>query len=262
MNIENIVPRLKRKLLEVPYDFFWFCKNLIKSIINYESSYDKQVLKLKEIHRGKKAILLGNGPSVSYEDLEKFDGYIIFACNRIHLAYEHTSFRPDFVLTSDEQVIDDFSKDITKNNKGIAKTIFVSKKFNVLSDFWFMLKKGNPFEFRVNVSKGLQSGGGTLISAVQLGYYMGINEFYLYGVDHSFKFNSESKGTSSASGEGNHFLKNYRAGKSWQAPTLDVVEDAFKKSDEFLRSKNGFIKNATRGGKLEVLERIDVNEIV
>ncbi|MBA6233499.1 MULTISPECIES: 6-hydroxymethylpterin diphosphokinase MptE-like protein [unclassified Colwellia] len=262
MKIRNILPRVKRKLFELPYDFFWYLKSSIKSLICYQSPYDKKTEKLSDIHSGKKAILLGNGPSVSYEDLEKFNGYIIFACNRIHLAYENTTFRPDYVLTSDEQVISDFSQNITENNKGIAKTVFVSKKSNSLSDFWFMLKKGTPFKFRVKINQGLQSGGGTLISACQLGYFMGIKEFYLYGVDHSFKFELQSKGTSGAMGEGNHFLKNYRAGKSWQAPTMDVVEDAFKKSDEFLRQNGGFIKNATRGGKLEVLERIDLHEMV
>ena len=262
MNIGNMIVRVKRKLLELPYDFLWTCRGIIKSVFGYGSEYDKKIEKLRGVHSGKKAILLGNGPSVSYHDLEKFDDYIIFACNRIHLAYEHTTFRPDYVLTSDEQVIADFSEDISKNNQGIAKTIFVSKKFSALSDFWFMLKKGNPFKFRLNVSNGLQSGGGTLISAVQLGHYMGIKEFYLYGVDHSFKFSTESNGTSSAVGEGNHFLKNYRAGKSWQPPTMDVVEDAFKKSDELLRTSCGFIKNATRGGKLDVLERINIDEIM
>jgi hypothetical protein len=262
MNTINIIPRLKRKLCELPYDFLWGCGGVIKSVFGFESSYDKKIDKLQGIHSGKKAILLGNGPSVSYRDLEKFDNYIVFACNRIHLAYDNTTFRPNYVLTSDEQVIADFSEDISKNNKDIAKTIFVSKKYNVLSDYWFMLKKGNPFQFRLDISKGLQSGGGTLISATQLGYFMGIKEFYLYGVDHSFKIASQSNGTSSANGEGNHFLKNYRAGKSWQAPTMDVVEDAFIKSDELLRSKSGFIKNATRGGKLEVLERVDIDEII
>ena len=261
MKINNISARLKRKLLELPYDFIWLCKSVVKTLMGYESPYDKKVMQLKGLHVGRRAILLGNGPSVSYKDLERFDGYVIFSCNRIHLAYENTTFRPDYVLTSDEQVIDDFSEDIVKNNKGIAKTVFVSKKLNKLSDYWFMLKKGKPFKFRINIHQGLQSGGGTLISAVQLGHYMGIKEFYLYGVDHNFNFQLETKGTRDASGEGNHFLKNYRAGKSWQAPTMDIVEDAFKESDKYLRKNGGFIKNATRGGSLEVLERVDINDV-
>ncbi|MEA5533512.1 hypothetical protein [Crocosphaera sp. XPORK-15E] len=36
-----------------------------------------------------------------------------------------------------------------------------------------------------------------------------------------------------------------------------MIEKSFQACDLFLRSQGGWLKNATRGGKLEVLERID-----
>jgi hypothetical protein len=39
------------------------------------------------------------------------------------------------------------------------------------------------------------------------------------------------------------------------------VEGAFLSSHVFLQAKGGWIKNATRGGKLDILERIDFDQI-
>jgi hypothetical protein len=41
-----------------------------------------------------------------------------------------------------------------------------------------------------------------------------------------------------------------------------LVEEAFVKSDRILREENGYLINATRGGKLEVLERKSFDNIL
>jgi hypothetical protein len=88
---------------------------------------------------------------------------------------------------------------------------------------------------------------------------MGIRQFYLYGVDHSFKFQKRPEGVDiykSAQGEGNHFIANYRDGKPWCPPATALIEWAFQVADRTLRKEGGWVKNATRGGHLDVLERI------
>lgn len=106
------------------------------------------------------------------------------------------------------------------------------------------------------------SGGGTLIAAIQLGHHMGIREFYLYGVDHNFAYDKNDDKQNDAKGDGNHFIKNYRSGKTWQSPKMELVEEAFMKSDIILRQDGGFLKNATNGGKLEVLDRISFKVLI
>jgi len=105
-------------------------------------------------------------------------------------------------------------------------------------------------------------GGGTLIGALQLGYHMGIREFYLYGIDHNFSFEGNNDKQNDAKGDGNHFIKNYRSGKSWQSPKIELVEEAFIKCDQALKLENGFLKNATNGGKLEILQRVKFKDVI
>ena len=107
------------------------------------------------------------------------------------------------------------------------------------------------------------SGGGTLIAALQIGYKMGIRKFYLYGVDHNFSYRNNDDGSANdAQGEGNHFIKNYRSGKSWQAPRKELIEESFVKCEQILRAEGGGLLNATNGGELDVLKRCDFSKIL
>jgi hypothetical protein len=108
-------------------------------------------------------------------------------------------------------------------------------------------------------------GGGTLIAAIQIGYFLGVRKFVLYGVDHNFDFKTEENAEDefrSASGDDNHFIKNYRSGKNWCPPAMQLIEDSFSYADEMLRKEGGFLVNATRGGNLEVLERVELEDAI
>ncbi|MEL4307328.1 6-hydroxymethylpterin diphosphokinase MptE-like protein [Joostella sp. CR20] len=230
----------------------------------YVHSLDySKISNLKDFHKEKKAIICGNGPSVDIaflEELSKREDYIIFCANRIHLIYNETEFRPDYVFTSDEQVIKDFGEEIISNN--VNKTFIISKKKPLIREdyTWGFILNHRPFRFQDDVLKGFSSGAGSLFPAIQLAYYMGINEMYLYGVDHNFKYTKRKDGMTN--GEGNHFIKNYRNNKDWIPPTYDLVEQAFVECDNFLRKNGGMLLNATNGGKLEVLDRISYKDLI
>ena len=59
-------------------------------------------------------------------------------------------------------------------------------------------------------------------------------------------------------GEDNHFIKGYRetAGK-WFPPDMDRIEDAFRLARHECDRLGITIWNATRGGALEIFDRID-----
>jgi hypothetical protein len=212
----------------------------------------------ENIHKNRKAIILGNGPSVKIEDLEKLalSGFIIFAANRIHLVYPKTSFRPNYVVSSDDQVISEFGSEIKNSNQNV----FFSQTNTLFKDKHILLHFRRPFKFYPNPYKGLSSGGGSLFIAIQLAYFMGIRKMYLYGVDHHFKFTYDKTGMTS--GEGNHFIPNYRSNKKWIPPRTKLIESSFAICDEYLRREGGFLINSTKGGKLNNLERKGLNEIL
>jgi len=218
-----------------------------------------------DMNKGREAFLIGNGPSVRVEDLIEIKnaGYVTFCFNRINLIYENSDFRPDYVTSSDEQMISDFGAEMAAANRG--RMIFVSKENpRQPESFWFFLKKSRNFRFYTKPQGGLSANGGSLVPAMQIAYYMGIRKLYLYGVDHNFNFEPK-KGIGrykNAVGEGNHFIKDYRGGLAWQAPTYELVEDALSRGDQVFRRDGGFIKNATHGGRLEVLERVALETLI
>lgn len=256
-----MIKKIIHRVLFLPIHFFLYTLFILNKLNIISLKKIEKIKKFKNIYKGKKAIILGNGPSVDLNFCENInkDDFIIFAANRIHLVYNQTKFKPHFVVSSDPQVISDFGKEIKEQNtkEGVI-TFFAGRKFfDPIIDLYLLFL--NPFKFKKTPYFGLAGGGGSLFIAIQLAYYSGIKEMYLYGVDHNFKFDL-SNGL--AKGDNNHFIKNYRSGKKWIPPRTKLIEQSFKECDLFLRSKNGFLLNGTKGGKLNVLERRDLNEIL
>jgi hypothetical protein len=225
----------------------------------------KRLHHLKDIHRGKTAFLIGNGPSVRMEDLEKLKNQVTFACNRFHLAYDKTSLRPTYTLSADRQMIGDFGQEILEKTQGTVFFINIMRP-EVKGDFIWLRLKNNELSLKnSNIYDFVVPGGATLVAAVQIGFFMGIRKFVLYGVDHSFKFTKDENAKDvyqTAKGEGNHFIPNYRAGKNWCPPSTQLIEDSFIRCRRDLEELGGSIVNATRGGHLEVLPRANFDEIV
>lgn len=222
--------------------------------------------RFKNCHYGKEAVLIGNGPSVRIQDLENLRGFVTFACNRFYRCYDRTKFRPTYLVSADRSMVSDFGEEMAREC-GCPLFLNTADEPGVEGSnvFWIpsTIPHLAPLQFQENIFGGVYCGGGTIITAIQIGYYMGIRRFYLFGVDHSFTYTIVQSNDKfrSAVGDGNHFIPNYRDGKAWCPPSPHHVEQSFIICDAFLRSRGGFLKNATRGGQLEILERIDLDQI-
>ncbi|MCP5107720.1 MAG: hypothetical protein GY950_30310 [bacterium] len=223
--------------------------------------------KLKNIHHGRTAFLIGNGPSVKPGDLEKLQNEVTFCFNRFHLAYDMFTFRPKYTVSADIGMIGDFGVRIVQESAG---TVFLAdkKRPGIPGEFtWIGAKyQGPPLVFSKKIYHHVAIGGSSLVTALQLGYFMGIRHFILYGVDHDFHYSEKPEKTDndyrSAVGDDNHFIKNYRSGKPWCPPHMEMIEKSLVWADRFLRKKGGWIINAIRGGKLEILERKPFEEVI
>lgn len=228
-----------------------------------------RIHRLRGAYFGRTGLLLGNGPSVRIEDLDliadKTD-LVTFACNRFHMAYDKTVLRPDFTLSTDEQTIGDFGQEIVTESAG-HKLLASFDRPAIQGDYIWLrpLPRARAYEFSECLHEGVMVAGATLVAAAQVGYWCGIREFYLYGVDHNYAYTKVLDAKNiyySAKGEGNHFIDNYRSGKAWCPPATGPIETAFKTLDSHFRIHGGFLKNATRGGKLEVVERADFDKLM
>lgn len=100
---------------------------------------------------------------------------------------------------------------------------------------------------------------------LQMAFFMGFDEIYILGVDFTWqlpKDGDSNTGKIHSDGQQNHFHKDYRKeGELFHAPKLHMQSNAFTAAREAALKYNKKIYNATRGGKLEIFERIDFDSL-
>lgn len=217
---------------------------------------------LKNARAGQTAWLIGNGPSVRIADLDRLAGRTTFGFNRLYLAYGETRLRPTYTVTGDQQMIEDFGEEIIEKSAG---EVFVSAyEAPALSGSYHWIRQARVFPhlFSRDAPRIVTAGGSSLYIAMQIAYWLGIRRFYVYGADFRFAFErlAGADAYRAATGDGNHFIKGYRGGKAWCPPAFETISGAFLAARLLMESEGGFIRNASRGGALEMFERADFDD--
>lgn len=228
---------------------------------------DAKLTRLKGSAKGRRCFVIGNGPSLRVADLDRLQGEITLAANKIYLAFDQTAWRPDYYFVMDREV--------AENNRDVIAGLQLDKyTTNLLrplfrgADFtYFEIRGGSRYDVRL----GLDAGATVVSSMVQFAYFMGCAEIYLVGVDFSFVLPSESQECNDSgelvlvsNGEQNHFIANYRApGERWTFPRLDVQKAFFERQASFMRSREGrdVLFNASRQTRLDVLPKRDFDSL-
>ena len=245
----------------------------IRPALQITRSEDERKLKaLRNKHRGERCFIIGNGPSLKISDLDLLKDDVTFAFNKIYLAYEQTEFRPTYYIVSDPNVAKNNSEIINRLSEESIKLfpdeydhiIRRTKKtmyFNLDYDY---LRYTKMPRFSKNPLRCMYCGGTVTTKALQLAYYMGIDEVYLIGVDFSFDVPEKnvSDGKVVSEGEINHFHPDYRKeGEVWGLPDLELQERSYRLAKEVFERDGRRVFNATRGGKLEVFPRVDFDSL-
>ena len=254
--------------------------------------------KFKNIHEGKRCFLIGNGPSLRVEDLAIIaqHGDISFAANKIYKYYSQTAWRPNYFFAVDPHFISqngdelatiEQTKFLPQNisdlvTPGMLAKITSSNNVNLFMDRYLeydpvkmAFRPAYDFfneeypSFSEDAAKFVYEGFTVVYLMMQWAAYMGFTEIYLLGVDHSFKNTcnyfeqfvfpqtfSPEKGT-------DHFCDNYhKAGELVSVPDMHANEMAYEKAEQYSREHGFRIYNATRGGNLEIFERVDFDELM
>ena len=224
--------------------------------------------RFKNYGKNRVCVIVGNGPSLRIEDLTKLHELNIdtFACNRIHKVFDQTTWRPSFYFMSDNKLVESdhgapeegfdnipcFYPDRHKDN------INNKKSYYYLELPFDYTKEG---KFSLDASKGVYPAGSVTTEMIQFAYYMGYSEVYLIGVDFNYNItNAGSDNTYSYQGEKNYFIKGYlKPGEVADIPNLAANLMSFSAAREAFEEHGRGIFNATRGGKLEVFERADLD---
>jgi glycosyltransferase involved in cell wall biosynthesis len=233
----------------------------------------RSIARLRNRHEGRRAFIIGNGPSLRLEDLNRLKDEITFAANKIYLIYEQTNWRPTYYMVEDTLVAQQNQEKIealTGSTKlfPYRLTEWLDIPFSnavYFPFFWPDLKRNTP-RFSASANQMLYWGSTVVYSMLQMACHMGIREMYLIGVDFSFvepaTKDAHDEKMLVSEGEKNHFHPDYRkAGEKWYVPNLDVQEASFKVARKVIESLGGKVFNATRGGKLDVFERVDFDSL-
>lgn len=255
----------------------------IKRFIEKTFDPKQDISQLKDIHKGERCFIIGNGPSLNKCDLTKLKNEFTFGFNAIYLNYKKMKFHPTYYCLEDSLVAKDRAKEISRYKgpkikflgKHLAQTLGKMKNSIWLNmDFsYYQNKLNNEPEtvtlpgFSLDLTQKAEVTGTVTYIALQVAYYMGFSEVYMIGYDHYYKVPPKEEMVNgvqiiSKIDDENHFHKDYFGkGKSWHDPKVFRMEEGYKKARAVFEEDGRKIYNATVGGHLEVFERVDYNSL-
>lgn len=239
-----------------------------------KTKFGRQITKYKNKHKGQRCFIVANGPSLNSKDLDLLyeQGEITFGMNRIYKMFEQTNWRPTYYVCEDE-LIAKSQQDEINAIESHAKFIPIELKWwheiDIYDAAYFHLnyqeEKRYPYSFSTDVAQQLDCRGTVTFSCMQLAAYMGFEEIYLLGVDHSYRVTIDIDGNVVTDpNQQDYFCDEY------DSDIKDVVihdmgnnTRAYIDAKKFCESTNGRVEifNATRGGKLEVFQRVDFDSL-
>ena len=244
----------------------------IADVIN-RCRYKKEFRSLKDIHKGKRCFIIGNGPSLTASDLNMLKNEFTFAANRIFYMFDKTEWRPTYYCSQDMVVIDDIKERLSDVLPECEKMFLIRKCYNLVPEDVRKSKKALFYCVRYKTSHGNLkfcddisyhiSGGSTITyAALQIAVYMGFKDIYLIGVDNNYASSSFKDNGIGEQGVKSSYFEGMPTNIKMTKPNPDVSTFSFMTAKEYADSHGINIYNATRGGKLEVFPRKRLEEVL
>lgn len=286
---ESMMRELLNVGIEVDQIVYWKNIEVFQNIMNNTSvghDMDKEEKRLKyfeNLHANQRCFVIGNGPSLQIKDLEKLKGEITFASNSINLLYGETDWRPTYYATH-ESVYDTMQmnverrwRDLTDNCEAAFTSImslaFQQRDVLNLDNLYFYRiinqLENDVIDFSDDCTKGVYANSTITYVLIQLAVYMGIKDIILIGVDNCYAVEKKDDGTiirNDVQDSQELMLEECEtmmeaAIKRGEYPVVDRRNAAYERAKEYAKRKGIMIRNATRGGQLEVFERVDFDSL-
>ncbi|MGI6069345.1 MAG: 6-hydroxymethylpterin diphosphokinase MptE-like protein [Blautia sp.] len=235
----------------------------------------KRLQSYQNAHKGERCFLVGTGPSLVPEDLDKIQGEKAFGCNMLYKLYPKTSWRPDYYCMTDRVYAKYQSQEMLKH---VEAPVFTPKSayrrmpvhgeqviyVNDIYDY-------NTYKPRGKMLSYCWLKASVMLFMLEMAVYMGFTEIYLLGVDCTNTYRPDG-----------HFTKDYVKDDAKAAEKERLESDlkkekmtpeemwahnyrrnieAYEEIAKFAQKKGISIYNATRGGNLEVFPRVALEEI-
>lgn len=226
-------------------------------------------------HKGEKCFVIGNGPSLTIEDLERIhrSGVISFASNLIFGCYDKTKWRPEYYFFTDGMGIRETFQDrkdieyvaqncryfFSRSNGDLAK--WAQEISNLVLFKYVYSESEERFDFSSDCAEKVYTGYTVTYAMLQMAVYMGFEEIYLLGMDHSFSVERRKDGRIIENKNVRNHSEIMEKDRMWGVADMERVEKAYTAAKAYADTHGIKIYNATRGGKLEIFERITFDEL-
>lgn len=230
----------------------------------FDIFYNFELEKFQNIHKGKRCFIVANGPSLRMDDLDllKQHGEICMGVNGIFKAFNMTEWRPDYYFICDIYGLLQWKEDILKmsvKEKFVADTgWYFDKEENTENIYMFhCYMESSDTEmpkFSDDFSKCTYWGGSVIYDGpLQMAAYMGFSDIYMLGADCTIE----------ASQRKQHFVENYEDDNFSKSYGLNQKQlfKGYEAAKQYCEWNGIRLYNATRGGVLEILERVDFDTL-
>lgn len=223
-----------------------------------ELFYFPKLERFHNIHKGERCFIVATGPSLKIKDLDLLHEKqeICISMNKIYKGYGQTPWRPDYYIAIDYETIYGDSISVFERSKVAQFIGDIGWHFD--GDNQDTLYKWHEYHswdgenlpmFSDDFARGLYWGMTITYHALQLAVYMGFSEIYLVGVDCCRYEKIEEQ----------HFVKDYNSMFSNIRVNESIM--SYTAANEYAKQHGIKIYNATRGGQLEVFERVDFDSL-
>lgn len=254
-------PKMHNFLREISYGVGGVKYRALYNRLNYQKLFNE----LKGSKQGEKCFIIGNGPSLRPEDLDRIYEYDSFGANEIHRILHKTKWRPTYYVIADRysQTRPEEIRDVSAKMKFISDYYW---RFHDMEDSDIIVLRGKIITNlnRVKISDDLNNGVylTTTVSYVsmQLAAIMGYSEIYLLGFDHNYAFTFDEHGNIIHNPcNSSHFYQD-KVPENIIANVYGMTR-SYEKMKEYCERNNIRIYNATREGMLNTFDKVDFDSM-
>jgi hypothetical protein len=219
---------------------------------------------LRDVHRGERCFIIGNGPSLNQMDLGRLKGELTFGMNRVYLLFPKLGFHTTYYVAINDLVIEQCASEITQ----LPGTKFLAWHSNrhfhrFPQDMIYLYSTYTGPQFSYDVTRRVWEGATVTNVALQLAFYMGFSQVILIGVDHNFASQGAPNQTVVSDGsDPDHFSAEYFGkGFRWQLPDLETSEIGYSLAGRAFRKAGRQVLDATVDGRLTVFPKVEYNSL-
>lgn len=230
-----------------------------------ESYHNIRIEQYRNIHKGGYCFVIGHGPSLNARDLDILwqNNIITFSMNLTYKLFDKTKWRPDYYVAMDRGILD--KHPYFKWEENTKRKCFVA---DISEEFWRDNQSENNIKyhsirnmnirevkFSEDISKRVYFGATVAYDCLQIAAYMGFKKIYLLGMD----LVPYKPGDKSAV----QYLNFFETDGQERKPQMwvDKILRSYQTAKNYADVHGIQIYNATRGGYLEIFDRIDFDKM-